>query len=229
MCPENMQKLEQELEQRKAELARAQERVAEIKRKEREAARKAEQERRQQEQIKANKAAYEQTFAPVADKIVAEVKKQGYTIAYRKPEFSRSYFPVFDTRILSFWEIGRYYSRTRGKPSVRVEMAEGPRTYPQHKDGTFNVERIAESFAEAVEQREARQKRQEEQAHRYEVNKQLKKEVCEEMGISEYTSIVQQNKYTTGVVDINLHIGSLTKEQAINLLTKIKEMGIKAL
>lgn len=225
----DLTKLEQEVAQREAELRTAQEQMREAKRKAEEAKREAERKEQLERISIANNKAYVEKYEPVAKEICAKVKELGETLSYEEPDFSSSPFPKFsDYYRIKFWSVGRYTHSNSGTICIRVEMgSDQPRQYVLRKDGTFNIERIAESYVELIKRSQAEQERRKKENDRYSTNRRLKKEICETMGISEYSSTVSYSRYHDNAVDLSIRIPNVGKEQAIELLTKLQEMGIE--
>lgn len=223
MNEQNLAKLERELEAQKQAYETAKRKMAEVE----QAKRKAEQLAKEAERAAANKKQYE-AFTVHADKIIAEIKKLGYEVTYKAPDLKWQVYPIFDIRSIHFSTMGstNYYSRS-GKPAVRIDTIETTKTYPLKKDGTFSYEKIAKAWVDAIKQREAVDKRRNDERERYQVNGELRKHVLNELGLDDYSSKVQRSKYHNNRVDVNLNIGNLTGEAAIELLKAVKNLGIE--
>lgn len=218
--------MEKTIEQLEQELAQARAKAAEAARAEREAKARKEREERLQKLTEANLEAYNSHYKADADAIVAAVAKLGYTLSYEAPNFERSYLPKFDSFLIRFTMTNQYSGRS-GKPAVRVEMLESPRTYPLKQDNTFSIDKIAASFAEAVAQRQARDERREQSANRYKINEAMRKEIIRELDLSAWTSIVNTSRYYDNAVEVRLNFGKLSKDRAIELMKAVREMGFE--
>lgn len=219
-------KLQQEMEARKAELLEMQRKMDEAKRAEREARIAAERAAKLEAEREENKKLYAQ-YKQDAEAICAAVKELGYELSFEEPNFDHGYFPQFDNYNITFWTVGQYYRSGNGHPAVRVDVSGTPRTYKLRKDNTFNVQKIAESFVEAIKIKQAEEDRREKEAIRRRINKQLEQDVKAAVGLHEYSSVVSASRYKANKVDLTVRIPDVDAERAIEILAALKELGVE--